>query len=1159
MYKTKNQPKINTMKYPLIFLLLLAIPLQLFPQQPPKVTLKDSSDLKLSSLDITVEIIGNFASTTYDMKFYNELDRTLEGELAFPLGEGQSVSEFAMEVNGKLRKAVVVEKELARQAFENTVRQNIDPGLLEKTQGNNYKARVYPILPHSDKRIVLTYEQELFTTDSSQTFELPLGIEQNLDKLSVRFKIDGIHNAPSIEDSPYKKLSFKESNNSYEYEANFTQTNITPSSPILIKIPISTTAPKILTHNDYFYAPISLKADSKLKSHPKKIAIIWDASYSLRLRQLERELELLESYISYLQNIDIQFLSFSNDIHINKTFKIKEGDWNELKMLIKSIQYDGGTSLEALNSIEIRSDEILLLSDGIINLGDFSKSFSCPIYTFCSVISANHESLGNIAISSGGQFLNLQRLTNDQALDLLKKEPFKFLGFSPNKAISEVYPQKANVVDGLSISGRFSKDTNLELLFGYGEKVTEKIKIPVKRTQNSSLVKKLWAKQKLTFLNNDKEQNKEDIIAHSKQFQLVSDYTSMLILDRIEDYVRYRIEPPQELKREYKARIKEIEEREQSMTGELNYRKDEIFEDYKSIQKWYVTQYPKKELNSEKKNVTDAEQVPTQNNADQNPSNIPTPSIDENQTEITNTSNHNLLDTTNKIITGTVISGIDGLELPGANVVVKGTDRGVQTDFDGNYTITANTGDVLVFSFVSFKSAEVIVGTGNSINVSMQVDETTLDEVVVVAYGISRKESLTGSVSVVSHDFLRSTPGIQISDDISTSMANSNSANPTLKEPLFIVDGIISTTNPINSIETEEIETMQVLKAENASKLFGSRAGNGLIIITTKSGSKTNQIAIEELNRMIEEKIELKSWNPDTPYIDLLQNEPTTEYAYKKYLEIRDDYSNSPSFYLDVADFFNRMGSSEKAIRILTNLIEVKLDDHELMRALAYKLEYFKQYELAAHVYERILQLRPEDPQSFRDLALAYEQIGDIQKSFDILYKIYNGELLEKDEDERFYGIEHIAYVELSRLVNKYPKQLNLDGIKTEDFPQMPIDLRVVVDWNHNDTDIDLWVTDPNGEKAFYKNTETKIGGHLSKDMVEGYGPEEFMLKNAINGNYKVIVDYFSDNLQKISGPTILKATFFTNYGRKNEQKETLIFRLDKEEEEIEVGNIKIN
>lgn len=139
----------------------------------------------------------------------------------------------------------------------------------------------------------------------------------------------------------------------------------------------------------------------------------------------------------------------------------------------------------------------------------------------------------------------------------------------------------------------------------------------------------------------------------------------------------------------------------------------------------------------------------------------------------------------------------------------------------------------------------------------------------------------------------------------------------------------------------------------------------------------------------------------------------------------------------------------------------------------------------------------------------------------------------------------------------RYGKQLKLNKAKKEKFKEIPVDVRIVIDWNHNDTDIDLWVEDPKGEKAYYKNPETNIGGHMSEDMTEGYGPEEFMLKDAVKGEYKILVDYYSDNVQKISGPTVLKVTMFTNYGRSNEERKTSIVRLDKEEDELEVELLK--
>ena len=133
--------------------------------------------LTLSSLDVKVDIIGNIATTTYDMLFYNSSSRVLEGKLKFPLAENQEISRLALEMNGKLREAVVVEKELGRIAFEGIVRRGVDPALLEKGKGNTYNVRVYPIPANGYKRVVIAYEQELLYKDNAHYYHLPLNFQ----------------------------------------------------------------------------------------------------------------------------------------------------------------------------------------------------------------------------------------------------------------------------------------------------------------------------------------------------------------------------------------------------------------------------------------------------------------------------------------------------------------------------------------------------------------------------------------------------------------------------------------------------------------------------------------------------------------------------------------------------------------------------------------------------------------------------------------------------------------------------------------------------------------------------------------------------------------------------------------------------------------------
>ncbi len=1134
-------------------------------QQNPKITLKDSSQLKLSSLKIDVTITGNFAQTTYDMKFYNEVDQTLEGELAFPLGEGQAVSRFAMELNGKLREAVVVEKELARVAYESTIRQNIDPALLEKVQGDNYKARVYPILPNAYKRIVVTYEQELFSSGNLHTYELPLGISKKLDSFSVNIAISGGTDVPNIKNNNYSGFYFKQEGGGYKARLN--KQDFAPASPIVVQVPSDTSKEAALSYNNYFYLHKTLQPNSRLKEKPKKITILYDASYSMKNRNAEAEIDLLREYFSYLQNVEVQFVSFSNAVIENKQIDIHDCDFKELEKNIKNTKYDGGTSFSILNELKLRSDEILLFTDGLSNLGELHLSKKQPIYTINSLVSANHENLNSIATVSGGNYINLLRLPYSEAIKILKTETYQFLGIAENNFLSEVFPYKnSNVTSDFAIAGIFSKNTEIELLFGYNGKVTDRIKTSINKSNPLKLVERLWAKQKLNNLNENKTENKDEIIALAIQHHLITDFTSMIVLDRIEDYVRYKIEPPKELMAEYKERLAQIAENKDDINEGLQERKEEIAEYYEEILEWYNTTFPEKEIKNTKKLAAQNNQTTnnTQNNSTAvNPSNsTQTEASDNDQIIPINPQIRTIaLDSTKRTVSG-IITDDTGLPLPGANAIVRGTNRGTQSDFDGNFSINAEEDDILDFSYVGFESQTIYVSDKNKINIVLNPG-SSLDEVVVTGYGVSRERTvMTSSVtSIVSESLSGQAAGISAKKDPSENptIMIRGAAAVTDSQPLYIVDGVPLSTYTIENLNPEDIEYIQVFSGENAAKLYGSRAVNGLIIVTTKEGLKTNQAAIEEVAKQIEEKIELKAWNPETPYLTILKQEPNTEAAYQKYLQIRDQYSNSPSFFLDVSDFFYNKGSQELAYRIVTNLIEVELDNHELLKALAYKLEYFKQYELAVYVYRKVLELRPEEPQSYRDLALAYEQNGQIRESFDLLYRIHKGELLEKDPSERYYGIEFIASVELTRLVNKYGRKLKLSKDEKKKFPKIPLDVRIVIDWNHNDTDIDLWVIDPNGEKAFYQNDETKIGGQISEDMTDGYGPETYMLKKAIKGNYSILIDYYADNVQKISGPTILKVTLFTNYGRKNEKKEVTLVRLDKDEDDIEVATLKFS
>ncbi|WMI69637.1 TonB-dependent receptor [Mangrovimonas sp. YM274] len=209
-----------------------------------------------------------------------------------------------------------------------------------------------------------------------------------------------------------------------------------------------------------------------------------------------------------------------------------------------------------------------------------------------------------------------------------------------------------------------------------------------------------------------------------------------------------------------------------------------------------------------------------------------------------------------KTVTGTVISEADGLPLPGVNVIVKGTTRGVQTDFDGNYTITASTGETLVFSFVSMKTVEMKVGSSSSINVSMQEDVAALEEVVVVGYSSRDETKVSGAVSVVKAEAIEQVPiasfdqilqgqapGVQVSAgsgqpgrSARVRIRGNGSINGS-NTPLYIVDGIQVGAGDFAALNPNDFENISVLKDASATAQYGSRGANGVIVVTTKKGA----------------------------------------------------------------------------------------------------------------------------------------------------------------------------------------------------------------------------------------------------------------------------------------------------------------------------------
>ncbi len=205
-------------------------------------------------------------------------------------------------------------------------------------------------------------------------------------------------------------------------------------------------------------------------------------------------------------------------------------------------------------------------------------------------------------------------------------------------------------------------------------------------------------------------------------------------------------------------------------------------------------------------------------------------------------------------ISGTITDGT--IPLLGANILVQGTNRGAVSDFDGNYSLKASKGEVLVFSSIGFKTQSIVVGDQNTINVVLGAENEELEQVVVIGYGTQRKLEVTGAVTTISSETISKAPVSDVGEALQGQVAGVNiqasngrpgesaniqirgvgSLSPGSSSPLFVVDGVPFQNNP--NIAPEQIESLVVLKDGAAAAVYGTRASNGVILITTKKGKK---------------------------------------------------------------------------------------------------------------------------------------------------------------------------------------------------------------------------------------------------------------------------------------------------------------------------------
>ena len=964
-----------------------------------KVSQTDNAQpMQLQDLSVDILVMGQTAVTTMEMTFYNPNSRVMEGEFEFPLSNGQEVSRFALDINGKLREGVVVDKALGRKAFEDIARRNVDPGLLEKTEGNNFRARVYPMPRRGTRRILIAFEQELSQKNGQDFYFLPIANAVKLKKFKIHTEVVSRFVKADIGNT--LQLNFGQSRNSYISEVK--KENYTLDKNIALLFP-RIDKPQLITatngNESYLYGNVALeKLALREKEAPKSIGILWDSSLSNEKRDFAKEYALLDAYFKEIKNTKVTLTTFHIRAAKPVTFEVKDGNWQELREYLEKQVYDGATDGNAM-VFPKGADQYLLFSDGIFNFGakefdlpSLVKSLQAPVSVISSLQVANWDKLQYLAGATGGALINLTTQALSEALKALRYQSFQLLSYKVKSGnVTDLYPQKGALVgENFTFAGQLSsEEATVVVSLGYPGKVIVEKELTFTKDNTSgtgafALLRRIWAEKKIAQLQREGALAK-DIDAVGRQYGIVTEGNSLIVLETVADYVRYQITPPKELQREYERLVnKEKQNKEKEKKEHLDY----VVKLSEAQSKWWNTSFP---------------------------------------------------------IAGTQ---------PVKNTAERSSDE--------------SAAGINMRASASVSRSLAIRGIG-SISESSQAE---LAEVVVSGYSrSSRKER----------------------------RQNKKAAK----------------------------ETAQVLNNEEESEA------------EDRSGELSNT-----------SKIALNEYNPDTPYLKVMEYADPAK-AVETYYKLKKEYGQTPSFYVDVADYFFKKGDTEQAILVVSNLAELSLEDAQLLRVLAYKLSAYKAYPEAVSISREVVAIREEEPQSYRDLGLVLAQAGEYQQAIETLYKV-----VERRWDQRFRDVQLIVMNEINNIVNTQ-KGLRTSFIDKRLLKKEPVDIRVVLTWDTDNSDMDLWVTDPEEERCFYGHRQTYLGGIISQDVTGGYGPEEFMLKKASKGNYKIEVNYYGNRSQKQLLPVSLRITFFTHYGTPQEKKQETTVRLSNQREVIEVGSFE--
>ena len=539
-----------------------------------------------------------------------------------------------------------------------------------------------------------------------------------------------------------------------------------------------------------------------------------------------------------------------------------------------------------------------------------------------------------------------------------------------------------------------------------------------------------------------------------------------------------------------------------------------------------------------------------------------------------------------------VVSTVSG-PIQGASILRKGSLKEYFSKADGSFVIPAEEGDILTFSFLGMQPKSLLIeDTTKPLSLYLDPIAELLDEVILeekrkleeekvfTGYGEESKEKLGWATSYITSADIK--PSAQFVSDILRGRfagvtINGFGPNATISirgggqtfggtgtaGPLWVIDNNLvtgATLNDINAfVDPQNIESITVIKsAAAASARYGTIGIDGAIIIRTKTGSArisdggpSVQSLLVRGNNYKENVPLLNLSNQKASYIKELEQLSSTEERYLRYKQMEETREPSLEFYIDMAQYFQPY-NQRITDEILNKLVITGSTNVKVLRVVAYLYEARGAVDKARLLYERIVKIAPREAQSYRDLAMIYQEVGEYNKALELYINMLGGQLMGVN----FTGLEKPLSSELSRLVARHKDKIEFNRLPNEWLRVgYNVDLRMVIEWSDRKAPFEFQFVNPNKKYFKWIHTLDQNKRRLYEEQDQGFQMEEFIIDDAPRGDWIVNIQYLGEQ-DEFTLPPYLKYTVYHNYGTPQERKEIKVIKLYLQDEKVTLGRI---